>query len=118
MHSKKSPHAMLALAALHASSSDDGRTFLLAAIGIRSDGAIVTSHNALACGPTPKTHAEARLARKLDVGSIVFVARVLRRDGSTAMAKPCELCEARLRRVGVVRVWYTVDGGGFNSIRL
>lgn len=110
---------MLALASAYASARLDDRTYLLAAIGIRSDGVIVTSRNSCATSPTPEAHAEARLTRKLDVGSVVFVARVLRRDGTTAMAKPCELCEAKLRRVGVTRVWYTVDGGlGFESIKL
>lgn len=84
------------------------RQFLLGSIGVRSDGAIVHSHNGRTMKPSRHTHAEHRLARKLDVGSTVYVARVTR-SGELANAKPCKTCMTALRRKGVKRVYFTVD---------
>ncbi len=101
---------MLAEAATAAIRSKDIRTFLLGAVGLRADGVFVSSRNI----PAPETtfershHAETRLARKLTPGSTVWVARVARRDGSWAMAKPCRGCERRLRIAGVSRIVYTI----------
>lgn len=102
---------MLAEAASTAiSGSKDVRTFLLGAVGLRADGVFVSSRNI----PAPEAtfernhHAETRLARKLTPGSTVWVARVARRDGSWAMAKPCRGCERRLRIAGVSRIVYTI----------
>lgn len=82
----------------------------LACVARRSDGAIVRSTNGRVLGRSPASHAEARCARKLDVGSEVFVARVLR-DGTPAMARPCGDCAGMLRARGVVRVVYTTNDG-------
>jgi hypothetical protein len=101
---------MLAEAASTAISTKDIRTFLLGAVGLRADGVFVSSRNI----PAPEAtfdrnhHAETRLARKLTPGSTVWVARVSRKDGSWAMAKPCRGCERRLRAAGVARIVYTI----------
>lgn len=101
---------MLAEAASAAIRNKDIRTFLLGAVGLRADGVFVSSRNI----PAPEAtfershHAEVRLARKLTPGSTVWVARVSRKDGFWAMAKPCHGCERRLRAVGVSRIVYTV----------
>lgn len=101
---------MLASAASAAIRNKDTRTFLLGAIGLRADGVFVSSRNI----PAPEAtfecmhHAEARLARKLTPGSTVWVARVARKDGFWAMAKPCRGCERRLRIAGVSRIVYTI----------
>lgn len=76
--------------------------YRLAAIGIRSDGATVVATNKAVRIPggfprSRSTHAEVRLCRKLDAGSIVFVARVLK-DGSWADAEPCRGCMQLLER--------------------
>lgn len=52
-------------------------------------------------------HAEQRIARKLDKGSAVYVARQ-HRNGDYAMARPCSSCERILRSRKVSRVFYTV----------
>ena len=44
------------------------------------------------------------------VGSEIYVARVLR-NGSLALAKPCEICQRFLRAVGVERVYYSSHEG-------
>lgn len=86
----------------------NGRKFLLAAVGLRKDGALVVSTNGGTPGErTPSAHAEARLARKLDVGAKVFVARTLK-NGTVANARPCENCQRLLRNKGVRIVHYTI----------
>lgn len=109
---------LVKLAAKFAAKKRDIRTFKLAAIGIRSDGRIVHASN----GPTPyrndQAHAEARLAKKLDVGSTVIVVRV-RPDGRLAMAKPCKSCELILKSRGVRKVYFSTNSevdelGSFN----
>lgn len=87
----------------------DRRTYLLGAIGMRNDDVLVSSRNIAATDYVPDHHAEARLSRKLTPNSTVWVARVARRDGRWAMAKPCAGCELRLRAAGVARVVYTIS---------
>ena len=101
---------MLTSAASAAIRNKDNRTFLLGAIGLRADGVFVSSRNIPSLEATfeCKHHAETRLARKLTPGSTVWVARVTRKDGFWAMAKPCRRCERRLRISGVSRIVYTI----------
>lgn len=92
--------------------------YFLGAVGIRSDGAVVWCRNGGA--PDERTysaHAEARLARKLDWGSEVFVART-RADGTIALAKPCIRCENTLRHRGVQRVTYTISHNEVGVLKL
>ena len=86
----------------------DNRTFLLGSVGLRNDGVLVSAKNIAAPDHAPDHHAESRLARKLTPGSTVWVARVSRRDGNWAMARPCPGCERRLRAAGVERIVYTI----------
>lgn len=110
---------MLELAVYHAERcTDDRKRFRLGAVGIRNDGVVVHARNSAAVLPSPNAHAEARLAPKLTPGSVVFVARVLRRDGALAMAKPCPHCLARLRAAGVAKVYFTTDNGAVDSLCL
>jgi hypothetical protein len=89
------------------------RKALVGAVGRRSDGTLVQSWNGSSAGTTfercPPAHAEARLARKLDVGSVVYVARTRKEDGKLAMAKPCKDCERVMRQRGIKRVEYTIN---------
>lgn len=84
----------------------DRRTFRLAALGRRADGALVRAKNEAVVLPTPSAHAEARLCQKLDVGADVWICRVLR-CGEWGLAKPCIHCLKALRLRGVKRVCYT-----------
>ena len=86
----------------------DNRTFLLGAVGERNDGVLVSASNIAAPDYAPDHHAETRLARKLTPNSTVWVARISRKDGSWALARPCSGCELRLRRAGIKRVVYTI----------
>jgi len=91
----------------------------MGAIGIRADGTIVASFNGgVKHTKVPCLHAEARLCRKLDVGSTVYVARVARSTGKLAMARPCERCRKRLKNKGVKVVHYTIDEEEHGTMRL
>jgi tRNA(Arg) A34 adenosine deaminase TadA len=97
----------------------DFRDFRIAAVGVRNDGAIVSSANGavketgvLRYRAFPKAHAEARLSRKLDVGATVYVARASK-TGAATMAKPCPTCKRFLKARGCRRVVFTTyDGVG------
>lgn len=101
----------------------DLRNHRIGASAIRSDGTIVRSYN----GPVlmqdenhttfPSAHAEARLSRKLDKGSVVFVCRV-KKDGSIGNAMPCPDCMRTMASHGVSQVYYTIDNDRVGSIRL
>ena len=108
---------MLSLAAGVALRKDDRRSFRLGAVGIRKDGALVSSTNGPSPYPCPEVHAEARLCNKLTPGSTVWVARI-RHDGSLGMARPCHTCQKRLRSSGVRRVIYTISDSEHGVINL
>lgn len=91
--------------------------FFLGAVGVRADGASVTSTNVRTMLRCEDAHAEARLCRKLDVGSTVYVARVAK-SGDWAMSRPCSSCERTLRLKGVKKVYYTIGPNEFGCIIL
>ena len=111
---KKRDIKMIELAAYFATKQKDLRVFSLGAAGIRNDGTVVISRN----GPTNigrdrtnkaeswHAHAEARLAKKLDVGATVYVVRVVP-SGTWKNAKPCDSCIKLLKRKGVKKIVYT-----------
>jgi pyrimidine deaminase RibD-like protein len=118
---------MLSLALKLASNKkiNDTRNFRLAAVGVRNDGAIVTAVNGsvhytgiLRHRSFPKSHAEARLSRKLDVGSTVYVVRAAKTDGSATMAMPCPSCMQFLAQRGVKRIVFTMYDGKIGEILL
>lgn len=94
---------------------DDCRHYRLGAVGIRSDGAIVTSCNIPSRAFVRQAHAEARLIRKLDVGSEVFIVRILR-DGRLATARPCRQCQLIMRQRGVRRCYYSIDEKAYGTL--
>lgn len=91
--------------------ASDPRCHCLGAVAIRNDGAVVRSRNGFGRNRIPSVHAESRILRKLDVGSIVFVARV-RRTGFYGLARPCSSCLLGLFMKGVKEVYYTTDTQG------
>lgn len=101
------------------SDTDDKREALIGAIGERADGTVVSSRNSAVLDtdgkdnsvpvPFQPAHAEWKLAKKLDTGAIVYVARVRKSDGTLAMSRPCPGCERVLRSRGVSKVYYTIS---------
>lgn len=87
------------------------RRYLLGAIALRNDGALVRSRNSPCTQRTPEVHAEARLCTRLTPGTTVFVARAMRGIRCAGMAKPCTGCMNSMRSVGVSRVYFTTPEG-------
>jgi len=112
--------SILHLAARFAEAGDEERSFKLAAIAQRSDGALVVSPNgAVRISQTPviklrepSAHAEARVLRKAGYGAILFVARI-HKDGRWALARPCATCQARIKNQKVSKVYYTIGPGEY-----
>lgn len=65
---------------------------------------------------SPDSHAEARLFRKLDYGSTVYVARIRRDNGLIAMAKPCKTCQSVMKNRGVKQCFYTISPSEFGCV--
>jgi deoxycytidylate deaminase len=99
----------------------DKRSYWLAAIGIRSDGVLVSAKNGSIQHMFSKSldpdlseksceyHAEGRALRKMDKGGILYVSRVSRKDGSFVMARPCYLCQSKIRFKKIEKVYYTIN---------
>jgi len=108
----------LEIAAKLASKGSDKRSYYLGAVGARSDGAIVSSVNIPTRDKEPNAHAEYRLSKKLDNGSTVYVARILKATGDFKMSRPCSSCMIAMKNAGVTRVYYTIAPNEFGIIDL
>lgn len=111
-------HLLLQAAQIALPSIDkDYRDFWLGCIGIREDGVTVSAKNGAASFRTtiksyqllPTSHAEGRVLRKLGKGGIIFVARVSKKDNSLAMARPCGMCQTKIRAAKACKVYYTIN---------
>lgn len=95
----------------------DKRGFWLGCIGIRNDGALVYSKNGASQFSDsvkkyqliPNSHAEGRLLRKIGKYGTIFVSRVSKKDMTLAMAKPCEMCQVRIKSMNIRKVYYTIN---------
>lgn len=79
----------------------------------RADGVLVVAFN----GPCSvarnwRTHAEARLCRKLTPHSTVYVLR-LGAEGAFRLSEPCASCKRLLARAGVRVVYFTDRDGAY-----
>lgn len=101
--------------ALKGDTLEADRHYRLGAVGIRTDGAIVTASNIPNRQPEAHAHAETRLVRKLDWGSTVYVVRI-RRDGSLALARPCRRCQSAMRLRGVWSCYYSINDTEYGVI--
>ena len=94
-----------------------GRNFMLGAVGIRSDGAIVRSSNGISPSKQRMVHAEYRCCRKLDVGAVLYIARVNAR-GEWLLAYPCKACIKMMVHKGLVKAYYTIGTKKIGCIEL
>lgn len=109
----------LQLAAQVAMPTDDSdmREFWVGCVGLRTDGATVVSKNSSifttdsvdVFRTMPLVHAEPRALRKLNWGSIMFVARVMRGTKKFGMARPCEMCQVLIKSKGIKKVYYSIN---------
>lgn len=72
------------------------------------------------CGPATR-HAEAEcilgLSRSQTAGSDMFVCRI-NNQGEFRMSKPCSMCHAILKNVGIKRVFYTTNHDGIEMYKI
>ena len=104
-------------AAVKGDTREADRRYRLAAVGVRTDGAVVVSSNLPSRIPEPSAHAEARLARKLDWGSTVYIVRI-KRDGTLGTARPCRKCQSALRLKGVRYCYYSISENEYGRLEL
>ena len=90
-----------------AAKGKDCRSYRLGAVGVRRDGTIVTAKNIPNRYPEAQAHAEARLTKKLDRGSVVYVVRIDRKN-KLATARPCKTCQRIMKGRGVTRCYYSI----------
>lgn len=94
----------------------ESRKYHFGAIGIRRDGAIVTATNGgIAGARCPTVHAEFRISRKLDVSSVVFVART-NHKGTLCLARPCKNCQLFMKHRGMAKCYYTINDTEYGVI--
>lgn len=103
----------LAANAATGNGKNDCRQYLIGAIAIRVDGAVVSARNISNNRKSQRCHAEARVLRKSGNCATVFVARVSRRDGSIQMAKPCIRCQSELRNRKIKKCYYTISNNEY-----
>ena len=113
--SKVERYFRLAKAMAEKGDTDIRRQYRLGAVGIRSDGTIVTASNIPSRKPHAQAHAEARLVRKLNHGSEVFVVRILR-NNTLSSACPCARCQKAMRLRGIRRVYYSISDDEYGVI--
>jgi tRNA(Arg) A34 adenosine deaminase TadA len=112
---------MAAKIALPSNDISNKRNFWLGCVGIRVDGAVVSSQNgAVELTNTvsrheliPNSHAEGRVLRKLGKGGVMYVARVSRLDGQLKMSRPCFICRVRIKAAKVEKVFYSIDNNHY-----
>ena len=107
---------MAAQKSLPRDKSRDPRSFWIGVIAERADGKVVSSRNGAVHSTTmsnyqllPSSHAEGRVVKKIDKGAVMYVARVLRKDGSFGMAMPCGMCRITIKSHKVSKVYFTID---------
>ncbi len=110
-----SPKKFLVLAAKIAGYKKDSRCYRLGVVALRGDGVMVCSYNSAPKQPTPTHHAEAKIARKLDHGAIVYLARVLA-TGEWANSTPCLNCRRILKNAYVKRVYFTTGANTYSCL--
>jgi len=96
--------------------SSDQRGFWLGCVGIRKDGAMIFSKNGAVYATMtedyqllPGSHAECRAIQKMDYGGVLYVARVKRKDRTLGMARPCLMCQIKIKAKGIKKVYYTIN---------
>jgi tRNA(Arg) A34 adenosine deaminase TadA len=94
---------------------DDPRCHAHGALAIRDDKTIVFAKNGFSQQKQPESHAERRVLRKCDKGSIVFVVRI-RKNFEMGMSRPCPMCDAAMRVRGVKRVYYSISNSEYGVI--
>lgn len=109
------------------------RNFWVGSVGLRKDGVMVSARNGAVFSTSlhnyqtiPTAHSEVRTSRKLDKGSVVYVARVSKINGGKTLdggmlyttSRPCRMCRLFMISRGVDKVFYTIDPYSYGVIDL
>ncbi len=105
------------MAIIIATKNKDGRDFLLGACCVRKDGRVVVAQNIRNADKNHKCHAETRVSRMSDKGSVVYVVR-LTKDGKLANSKPCVGCQNSMRARGVKKCFYSISEKEYGVMEL
>lgn len=87
----------------------------LGAILMRAGKPIAASHN---FAHVHAEHAVLNRAWRSDIEGCTLVVARVRKDGSLAMAKPCDLCMNRMIEAGIKKVVYSNREGKMETIKL
>ena len=116
MNNKVNKHFNLAkVAAESGDSKDADRQYRIGAVGIRREGTIVISNNICTRTPHPGAHAETRLVKKLNSGSIVYVVRISR-ENKLSNARPCKSCRKSMDMRGIKKCYYSISENEYGII--
>lgn len=92
------------------------KNFVFGGVCVRKDGALTFATNGAVQSSQisdyrmiPNAHCEGRLLLKADQGATLYVARVLKKDYSMAMSRPCRVCRLRIIARKIGKVYYTID---------
>ena len=89
----------------------------MGAVGIRKEGTLVIASNVVTRHPTPSAHAEARVTKKLNDGSTIYVVRISRKE-KLCLARPCKSCRTTMRNRGVKRCYYSISENEYGVLDL
>lgn len=111
-------HPLLLLAGKVALTARDihYKNFVFGGVCVRKDGAITVATNGAVQSSQvsdyrmiPNAHCEGRLLLKADQGATLYITRLLKKDRSMAMSRPCAVCRARILARKINKVFYTID---------
>lgn len=93
------------------------KTFRLGAVLVKSGRVLAQGYNIM--NSIKSVHAEEMALNRVNnsKGANVSVVR-LRKDGSFAMAKPCDSCMAKLIAAGIKKITFTREDGSVETLRL
>jgi len=110
-----------------ASILDNNMTYQLCSLIVKRNRVLAVGYNSRKTSPMmqnshmqmwhAESHAVSRCPQNELDGAEIIVARV-RSSGKPGLARPCKICEDILRRYGIRRVFYTVNGNDSEQIEI
>jgi tRNA(Arg) A34 adenosine deaminase TadA len=94
----------------------DKRCFLLGAVGIRNDGAMISAINGSSEYPNRHAHAKKKALSMMDFYATIYVVRVRVGNGTLAMARPCKSCMKALKSKKIKRIYYSISNNEYGVI--
>lgn len=106
--------------AISSNLNDEKRSFILGCVGVRNDGSVFGAKNGAVSTSSftdykiiGDAHAERRVLKRLGKGGTIYTSRILKKDSSFAMARPCSGCRGWIKQAGVVKAYYSIDNNHY-----